>query len=582
MNRIIISCILLYTSAITYAIDFSYTVTHDDSSSQTVNINFILHENEVILAPTVHVSVDSPHMKCSNLSTSITSVKQYLPEFKQNKYVYNQNFSLTTHITCSQIHQSTHGSLYVSYVSNLEKNQIDILIPLEFNSSKYIESSDIISINSKSMPISQQPNIIEKNNSWVAYFQNLVEHAQTPWAQILLAIILGLLLSLTPCIYPMIPITIGILHSHGKKSFLSNFLGSLSYACGLATTFACLGLLATAAGSSFGSLLSQPLFVISLVLFICYMSLTMIGIIDMYIPPFMKGEVKFYNNFGPYVSAFLFGAISGTVASPCVSPGLALLLSIVATMGNKILGFMLLFSFGIGLSTPLIIIGTFSNSLYLLPRSGMWMVEIKKALGFFMMATCFYYLSNILPTSIVYWLFTGFTLFMASFYLIESKNSNTTNKIAYNIIGIIMIGVTFFMIIQSYEKTFYHETIHVQSSVNWQSNYATALKHAQENKTLLLIDFWANHCTICKAIDKKVFKNNEFNHAIGNSLTFIKVNATHSHDADYMKLKEQYKVYAQPTILLVDPTTETVVKKWTSEPYSMNIEDFIAQLKKFM
>jgi len=580
----IMNFIVLYSASMMHAIEFSSLITQESPLKKTISINCILNENEAIFAHTINMSIDNPHMQVTIPSININPVKKYIQEFKQNKLVYDQNFTITAHVTCQEKNQPHKGSLYLSYLSTAGNSLKDALFPITFDHE--IEKDESCISDDSHSPIiefPQQPVVQDTDHSWVAYFQNLVEHAKTPWAQILLAMILGLLLSLTPCIYPMIPITIGILHSNGKKSLLSNFLGSLCYACGLAITFACLGLLATLAGSSFGSLLSQPLFVITLVIFIGYMSLTMIGIVDMYIPSFMQGEVKFYKNSGPFVSAFLFGAISGTIASPCVSPGLALLLSIVATLGSKILGFMLLFAFGIGLSTPLIIIGTFSNSLYLLPRSGMWMVEIKKALGFFMMATCFYYLSNILPVAIVYWLFTAFTLFTAIFYLVTlDKNSSTASRTTYNLISIVMIGVTIVMMTQSYEKTFYKETINTQISVPWQHDYATALEHAQEKNQLLLIDFWANHCTICKAIDKKVFKSEQFTNAMQDQLTFVKIDATHSNNADYQKLKELYKVYAQPTILLIDPTTETVLKKWTSEPYGMNLEDFIGQLQKLI
>src|SRR3989339_647615 len=343
LNKIL-SIFLLCSIPMIHAVDFSYQITEKDSSTKTVAVTFLLHENEVIFAPSLDVSINNPHMSLEKSSINIASIKKYIPEYQQDKQVYDQNFTMTINIKCMDDKQPAEGSLHISYVS----------------------------------------------------------------------------------------------------------------------TLACLGLLATVAGSSFGSLLSQPLFVIALVLFIGYMSLTMIGIVDMYIPPFMQGEIKFYKNFGPYMSAFLFGAISGTIASPCVSPGLALLLSIVATMGNNLLGFILLFAFGIGLSFPLIVIGTFSNSIYLLPKSGMWMVEIKKALGFVMLATCFYYLSNIAPAALVYWLFTGFTLFMAYFYLLGT----TQYKKIYTFIGIVMISISIFMATKSYEKTFYNHPDVIHASVD--------------------------------------------------------------------------------------------------------------------
>ncbi len=571
---------LLYYTASAHAVEFTSSIDHVDATHQIVHINFTLEENEAILANSVHASIDNEKLIVSKPTMNIAPTKEYLREYQQKKQVYGENFTATISVDCLSLNNPIDATAHLSYVSTNNNSILDIQIPVHFEAAAQSDEAMTDSQKISGMPTPTQLEVEKEHTSWTAWMQNMVETTKSPWAQLLFALLLGLLLSLTPCIYPMIPITIGILHSQGRKSLLHDFLGSLSYACGLATTFACLGLLATVAGSSFGSLLSNTPFVIGLVIFIGYMSLTMIGIIDMYVPSFMKGEVKLYRNLGPCAAAYIFGAISGTIASPCVSPGLALLLSIVATLGSKILGFLLLFAFGIGLSIPLIIIGTFSNSLYLLPKSGMWMVEIKKALGFFMLATCFYYLSNVLPIAVVYWLFTGFTLFTAYFYLIGiGKNNDTQYKTLHTFIGIIMISLSVFIATKSYEKTFYNTVISQSTSVDWQENYTIALDQAKENNRLLLIDFWANHCTICKAIDRKVFHNDLFNTSLKNDVTFVKVDATHSNNADYVQLREQYKVYAQPTILLVDPTTEIVLKKWTSEPYSMSIEEFIKEIQ---
>ncbi len=569
--------LFLYYATSLQAVEFSSSIQHNDATTQTLVINFKLTDNEAILANSLHASVDHQHVQVSNPIINLPAIKKYLPQFQQKKQIYDESFTASISVHTPHQNNSINAIVHLSYLSTNNNAIADVQIPVTFEF--YHQADEAIELHKSSgMPI-PAPLEVEKEKSWTATLQNMVEQTKSPWSQLLFALLLGLLLSLTPCIYPMIPITIGILHSQGRKSLLHDFLGSLSYACGLATTFACLGLLATVAGSSFGSLLSNPPFVIGLILFIGYMSLTMIGIVDMYIPPFMKGEVKLYRNLGPLGAAYIFGAISGTIASPCVSPGLALLLSIVATLGSKIAGFFLLFAFGIGLSIPLIIIGTFSNSLYLLPKSGMWMVEIKKALGFFMLATCFYYLSNIAPAALVYWLFTGFTLFTAYFYLIGTEKNSTQYKTLYTIIGIAMISVTIFMATKSYEKTFYNNPDIIHVSVDWQPNYKIALDQAKENNKLLLIDFWAHHCTICKAIDKKVFHNDLFNTTLSDQITFLKVDATHGNNPDYAQLREQYKVYAQPTILLVDPTTETVLKKWTSEPYSLPIEVFIQEIQ---
>ncbi|MBP6870205.1 thioredoxin family protein [Candidatus Babeliales bacterium] len=583
MNKTMMLLLFLLHTTITQPVEFSSTTEYMNEKTQEVTIHCKLdtNNNETILANSLHTSIDNPGLEITKTTFSCPASRKHVQELNQKKQVYYTDFDVIITLD-TKTDNLVQAMLHLSYLSTLNSSILDVQIPVTFHGATESHEQIIAAQKANTMPTPTELEIEKKDQSWTAMIQNIVEQSKSPWTQILFAVLLGLLLSLTPCIYPMIPITIGILHSQGRKSLFHDFLGSLCYASGLATTFACLGLLATVAGSSFGSLLSHPPFVIGLVLFISYMSLTMIGIIDMYIPSFMKGEVKLYRNLGPFFAAYLFGAISGTIASPCVSPGLALLLSIVATLGNKILGFLLLFAFGIGLSIPLIIIGTFSNSLYLLPKSGMWMVEIKKALGFFMMATCFYYLGNILPAAIVYWLFTGFTLFTALFYLVGTDKNNTQYKKLYTLIGIIMISLTVLMATKSYEKTFYNDSSLIDESIDWQADYATALDQAKENNKLLLIDFWAHHCTICKAIDKKVFHNNFFRKALSDTIVFVKIDATHSDNSDYIHTKELYKVYAQPTILLVDPVTQTVLKKWTSEPYSLSIEEFVKQIQNKM
>src|SRR5581483_1012022 len=168
---------------------------------------------------------------------------------------------------------------------------------------------------------------------------------------------------------------------------------ALAYTMGIATTFAIFGLLASCTGPLCGQLLMQPLFIIGLVILLAYLGFSMFGLYSIYIPKFFTISHKKHN--GSLFSSFIFGAASGTISSPCVSPGLALLLSIVATLGNKFLGFLYLFIFGVGLGLPLLIVGAFSSSLSLLPQAGTWMIEVKKFFSFIIFGMCFYYLSYI-------------------------------------------------------------------------------------------------------------------------------------------------------------------------------------------
>ena len=265
-------------------------------------------------------------------------------------------------------------------------------------------SNNIIDSNTK-LAQDNKSNKIESNNSenkaniWAKvtslskYLQKALRTSESHIFRLFLVFFLGLLMSLTPCIYPMIPITAGILQAQGSSSIGRSFLLAFIYTLGTSTTFATFGLVAALTGHLFGQLLVNPIFMLIIISILVYLGLSMFGLYDMYVPKFME-QTNYHQKKGSLFSVFIFGAISGSIASPCLSPGLALLLSIVATLGNNVLGFLMLFIFGLGLSMPLLIVGTFSNSINMIPQNGPWMVEIKKLFGFMLLAMCVYLLSN--------------------------------------------------------------------------------------------------------------------------------------------------------------------------------------------
>ncbi|MFA5999139.1 MAG: cytochrome c biogenesis protein CcdA [Candidatus Babeliales bacterium] len=554
--------------------------THETTQSvhqKQIDMIMTLGENEAILKQTLSVSLDTPNAHIGTVSYSQTPTKKYLPEFLATKEVFEGSVTLSIPVTTS-LDTPVKTNVHTSFLLLPESNMTEKIVELSFNEKA---PTNISSTNNE--PITTRAtscSVLPVKKSITEKLQGIVQNTNSNWVRFLFAFLLGLLLSLTPCIYPMIPITIGILHRNQHASLFRNFLGSLCYAFGLSTTFALLGLLAAFAGASFGSLLSQPIFVLVLVLFIGYMSLTMIGVIDLAIPSFMQKSVQLSSAFGPFLSAYLFGLISGSVASPCVSPGLALLLTIVATMGHVLAGFMLLFVFGIGMSVPLIIIGTFSSSMNALPRAGQWMVEIKKLLGFLMLATCFYYLSNILPAMVVSILFTLYLLFAALFYIIDAqKNMDTGTKTLKSLLGIILLAAAVFMAFKTYELTRQKNIVCVPTGVTWVLDYEQALSMAQAENKLVLLDFWANHCTICKAIDKKIFHKDVVAKGLSSSIIFVKVDCTQSSDEQASQLKTKFSVFAQPSILIINPHTQEVMQKWSSEPYSMTPEEFVQAVK---
>ncbi len=236
---------------------------------------------------------------------------------------------------------------------------------------------------------------------------------------LLLAFLAGVLISFTPCVYPMIPITIGILHAQGSKSFLQNFFSAFSYVLGIACVYAILGYFAATASFIFGSWMANPWVIGFIALFFLYLAFSMFGFYEIYIPGFLTrkhGDVKAR---GSFVKTFLLGALSGTVASPCLTPALAVLLALVAKEANPLIGFLTLFVFAVGMGVLLILIGTFSGALAMLPRAGMWMQETKKIMGFAMLAVCVYFLQNFFEPHIILLLY-GVVALAASIYYFAS------------------------------------------------------------------------------------------------------------------------------------------------------------------
>jgi len=198
----------------------------------------------------------------------------------------------------------------------------------------------------------------------------------------------GLLASLTPCVYPMIPITAGVIgNSNLGGSKLRGFLLSLCYVTGMAVTYAGLGIFAAATGRFFGAINTSPWTFLVIGNIILLLAL---GMLDVFHFPTIAPKFSVKIKGAP--GAFLVGILSGFVAGPCTAPVLGLLLAYVATTQDVILGGLLLFVFAFGMGAILLVVGTFSGIIASIPRSGIWMVKIKKSMGLLMVVLAEYFL----------------------------------------------------------------------------------------------------------------------------------------------------------------------------------------------
>ncbi|MFN3550310.1 MAG: cytochrome c biogenesis protein CcdA [Endomicrobiia bacterium] len=203
------------------------------------------------------------------------------------------------------------------------------------------------------------------------------------------AYLAGVATSFTPCVYPILPIIISFIGSQTDSSQKKKFFLTLIYILGTATMYSVLGAVASFTGSVFG--VTQNSFLANFVVgIICLIfSLSMFGMfnINFQVMKFLNPQV-----FKGYFGAFLLGATSGAVFSPCSTPVLGTILTIVATRQNVIFGIFLLFSFALGLSTTIFLAGIFSGVVTKLPKRGIWMVYIEKFFATVLLAISLYYL----------------------------------------------------------------------------------------------------------------------------------------------------------------------------------------------
>jgi cytochrome c-type biogenesis protein len=202
----------------------------------------------------------------------------------------------------------------------------------------------------------------------------------------------GLLTSLNPCIYPMIPITASALagvNVEGRTRRRSILL-TLTYVCGLALFYALLGLIAGLTGSLFGTIGASPWARLVIGNLLLVFALAMLEVIPVRLPARLSAWAGSLGG-GSYPAVFLLGATSGLVAAPCGAPAFAAVLTWVATTQSAVLGFVYLFVFSLGMTALLAVVGLFSGAIAALPRAGVWMAWIKKAAGVVLLLMAEYY-----------------------------------------------------------------------------------------------------------------------------------------------------------------------------------------------
>ncbi len=210
----------------------------------------------------------------------------------------------------------------------------------------------------------------------------------------------GVLTSFTPCIYPMIPITVAIVGGQevgatGERQAPRRWRPlalTCTYVLGLALVYAALGVFAGVTGTLFGSVSTNPWLLFAMANVLVLAALAMLDVVPIRVPAALLRRASTAGSAGRFSGALVMGAMSGLVAAPCGAPVMAAVLTWVATTKSGTLGFVYLFAFSLGMCALLIVLGVSSGMLARLPRSGAWMLWIKRAFALVMLGAAEYYL----------------------------------------------------------------------------------------------------------------------------------------------------------------------------------------------
>jgi thiol:disulfide interchange protein DsbD len=367
----------------------------------------------------------------------------------------------------------------------------------------------------------------------------------------------GLLLSLTPCVYPLIPITSGIVRSFGTPTRLGALSSSIIYVAGFALVYAALGAASALGGSAFSEALGSPYALVAIAVIMVALSLSMFGLYELKLPGFFTNKMQQAGTRTSKNTAglFIMGMLGACMVGPCLTAPLAAVLGYIARRGDILTGIIMMSAVAWGISVLLIIVGTFNA---VLPKSGEWLKKVNTAFGFILLALAAYYLSSIIGEGLYYLilgvLFAAATVFLGCWdkLTVESKIPQRLLRLA----GFVLLAAGAGFSVSGYaeitginltgEKTLMTKDLLALWAEQFRDGDEEEVAAALESGRPVVLDFWAERCDGCVYLDEKVFKDPRIIKELGRFET-LKINIGEHH-----ALKKNYGVPGPPTVIFFD------------------------------
>ncbi len=355
----------------------------------------------------------------------------------------------------------------------------------------------------------------------------------------------GMALNLTPCVYPMIPITVSYFGGRAATERRRGRLiaHGLCYLFGLAFTNSMLGTAAALTGSLMGAVLQHPAVLIAVALVLLLFAAGLLGLWELRLPTGLtQAATKSYTGYG---GSLFMGLTLGVVAAPCIGPFVLGLLTWVAGMGSPWLGFIVFFTLSIGLGLPLFALALFSGQLKHLPRAGGWMIWVRKLMGWVLALMAVYFLKPVLrePAATIALSATVAVAGLHLAWLDRTEGSFRAFPWVKAAAGALSFALAALMLAAWGMRG---------PSVTWVPYSPDALQAAKSAAKPVVIDFTAAWCAPCRELDDITFHDPAVVRLAGDRFSMLKIDVTQAGDPLHERLLQQYAIKGVPTIVFLD------------------------------
>ncbi len=353
----------------------------------------------------------------------------------------------------------------------------------------------------------------------------------------------GIALNLTPCVYPLIPITVSYFGSKTGQERGKLYLHGASYIGGLAVTNSILGVTAALTGGLMGVLLQNQIVLGTIAAILIILATSLFGFWELRLPYGLTRAAS--RSYSGYFGSLFMGITLGVVAAPCIGPFVLGLLTWVAGMGNPWLGFFIFFTLSLGLGLPLFILAMFSGKLDKLPRSGEWMVWIRKLMGWVLVGMAAYFMRPLLPPT------PGFLL-PAAVALAAGLHLGWIDRTRAGFRAfrwLKAVAGTAGMVLATYLIGLF---VIQGPGVKWEAYSDHLLADAVKSGKPVIMDFSADWCAPCRELDEVTFHNKEVVEQSTRDFVMIKVDLTRRGTPTTERLLQKFEVKGVPTVVFIN------------------------------